>query len=126
MGSEMCIRDRNRIGRWAMEEKSSGNFLGWTGLKLEKEIRSFHYYDLGYRLIRKFWGKGFATESAQACLRYGFEVLKYEEICAAAEAEHVASNHVLNKIGMIQGEPFTFEGKKCHWYSKRRSESRKP
>jgi len=109
----------NGIGRWAMEAKTNGAFIGWTGLKLEKDIRPFHYYDLGYRLIRKYWGQGFATESAQACLQHGFDVLHYPEICAAAEAEHIASNHILKKIGMQQGESFTFEGKLCHWYSKR-------
>ncbi len=41
----------NGIGRWAMEERASGEFIGWTGLKLEKNIRPFHYYDIGYRLI---------------------------------------------------------------------------
>lgn len=112
----------NGIGRWAMEERASGAFIGWTGLKLEKDIRPFHYYDLGYRLIRKYWGQGFATESARACLKHGFDVLNYPEICAGAEADHRASNHILQKIGMQQGESFTFEGKKCNWYSKRRLE----
>lgn len=110
----------NGIGRWAMEERTSGAFIGWTGLKLEKSVRPFHYYDLGYRLIRTFWGQGFATEAAQACLQHGFDVLNYPEINAAAEAEHHASNRVLKKIGMEQGEPFKFEEKLCNWYSKKR------
>lgn len=113
----------NGIGRWAMEERTTGAFVGWTGLKLEKHLRPFHYYDIGYRLLRTYWGQGYATESASACLRYGFEVLGYPEICAAAEAEHHASNHILKKIGMQQGEPFTFEGKACNWYRLRNGDA---
>src|SRR5690606_25147557 len=58
----------NGIGRWAMIEKETNNFIGWAGLKLEKIKINNHinYYDLGYRLIRKHWGKGFATEGATA------------------------------------------------------------
>jgi ribosomal-protein-alanine N-acetyltransferase len=107
----------NGIGRWAMEERATGAFIGWTGLKVENHIRPFPYHDIGYRLLRKYWGQGYATESASACLRYGFDVLNYPEICAAAEAQHHASNHILRKIGMQQGESFTFEGKVCNWYS---------
>lgn len=110
----------NGIGRWAMEERTTGRFIGWTGLKLEKQIRPFHYYDLGYRLIRTYWGQGYATESARACLNHGFEVLNYPEISAVAEAKHNASNHILRKIGLKQGDPFTFEGKQCNWYSLRK------
>lgn len=46
----------NGIGRWAMVEKHTNQFIGWTGLKLVKEEFNHHinYYDLGYRLIRKF------------------------------------------------------------------------
>src|ERR1035437_6707591 len=75
----------NGIGRWAIIEKSTNNFLGWTGLKLVKEEINNHtdYYDLGYRLIKKYWGKGFATESAKASLDYGFNILQLTDIYAS-------------------------------------------
>lgn len=46
------------IGRWAMIEKGTNNFIGWCGLKLVKELTNKHinYYDLGYRLNKKYWG----------------------------------------------------------------------
>jgi ribosomal-protein-alanine N-acetyltransferase len=114
----------NGIGRWAMELRTTGEFVGWCGLKLEKHVRPFAYYDIGYRLVRKHWGLGYATEAASACLRHGFEVLGYPEICAAVEVEHQASNHVLRKIGMQQGEPFLYDGKVCNWYSLRNTDPR--
>lgn len=51
--------EENGIGRWAVIEKSSGNFIGWSGLKLIKEYENKHinFYDVGYRLHPKYWGK---------------------------------------------------------------------
>ncbi len=112
----------NGIGRWAMEERTTGAFVGWCGLKWEQQVRTFPYYDIGYRLLRKYWGQGYATEAARACLRHGFEVLNYPEICAAAEAEHQASNQVLRKIGLQQGESFLCDGTECNWYSLRKGD----
>ena len=55
----------NGIGRWAVILKDTNQFIGWLGLKLEKEVRpNYAYYDLGYRFVSEFWGKGYATESA--------------------------------------------------------------
>lgn len=92
----------NGIGRWAVVEKASGNFIGWSGLKYVTEPIAGYvdYYDLGYRFIQEYWGKGYATESAIASLAYGFEVLQLTEIKAMADIENGASNHVLKKVGL--------------------------
>jgi len=89
----------NGIGRWAIIEKETDNFMGWTGLKLIKDEINHHsnFYDLGYRLIPKFWGKGFATESAKASLNYGFENLKLNEIYGMCHINNIASRKVLEK-----------------------------
>lgn len=108
----------NGIGRWAMVEKSTNNFLGWTGLKFVKENINNHsnYYDLGYRLIEKYWGKGFATESAIASLKYGFENLGLNKIYAAAHIDNIASNKILSKIGFEWIENFEYDGSTHSWY----------
>lgn len=94
--------EENGIGRWAVIEKKTNGFIGWSGLKLVKETRNqqSNYYDVGYRLIQKYWGQGYATESAQASLNYGFGKMNLETICAAAQAENIASNKVLQKCGL--------------------------
>ena len=50
-------------------------------------------------LARAHWGKGYATEAARACLRYGFERLGFEEIPASVDPRHLASRRVLEKLG---------------------------
>lgn len=108
----------NGIGRWAAIEKETGNFIGWTGLKLVKEMTNNHinYYDLGYRLIRKYWGKGYATKSAMASLRYGFDTLKLSQLYACAHVDNVGSNKVLSKIGLTCLSTFDYDGAKHNWY----------
>ena len=108
----------NGIGRWAVIEKSSNEFVGWSGLKLERQRVNNHidYYDLGYRLIRRFWGRGYATESAGAALEYGFSTMKLKEIFAAAHIDNAASNRVLQKLGMQWVESFPYDGAMHHWY----------
>jgi ribosomal-protein-alanine N-acetyltransferase len=115
--------EKNGIGRWAIEDKSTKAFVGWTGFKQEEKLRpEFTYMDLGYRLREQFWGRGIATETALACMNYGFETLHFREINACADIDHIASNKILKKIGLNYIEDFYFEGIKLHWYALKKSE----
>jgi ribosomal-protein-alanine N-acetyltransferase len=58
--------------------------------------------ELGYLFAGKFWGKGFATEATEACLHYGFERLKFNEVIAITDLENAASQKVLEKIGFTK------------------------
>lgn len=106
------------IGRWAMVEKKTNSFVGWTGLKYLTTPMNGHVniYDIGYRLIKRYWGKGYATESAIASRDYGFNTLKLKDIYAAAHAEHHASRKVLEKIGMKFVESFMYDGQPTNWF----------
>lgn len=108
----------NGIGRWAIIDKSTHSFIGWTGLKLVRETVNNHtnHYDLGYRLIRKYWGQGIATEAAIASLKYGFEKLNLQEIYAAAHVDNTASNRILQKAGFTFIETFRYEQEINNWY----------
>ena len=107
----------NGIGRWAIVDKESNDFVGWTGLKYEQQVRAeFDYYDIGYRLRRKYWGRGIATETALESLKYGFETMKLAEICGAADVVHLASKQILQKIGLKFSEQFEFEGVLANFY----------
>jgi ribosomal-protein-alanine N-acetyltransferase len=84
-------------GRWAVHLKPQLDFIGWCGLKY---IPQRDEVDLGYRFKKQFWGKGYATEAAQACIKYGFEKLNLHRIIGRAMPENTASLHVLEKCGM--------------------------
>src|SRR5215510_5112082 len=64
-------------GRWAVHLKRDLEFIGWCGLKYRPERGE---WDLGYRFKKDSWGKGYATEAAHACLKYGFEKLNIPKI----------------------------------------------
>lgn len=91
-------------GRWAAHIKSSLEFIGWCGLKCRPERKEI---DLGYRFMKKFWGKGYATETAFASLHYGFNKLNLPKIIGRVLPENLASIKVLEKCGMeYLGEEF--------------------
>lgn len=112
----------NGIGRWAMVEKVSGSFIGWAGLKLMRDTVNNHadFYDLGYRLIKKYWGKGYATEAAIACRDYGFNELNQPVIYAMTATGNVGSRKVLEKAGFICLETFDYDGEPHFWLEARR------
>jgi len=111
------------IGRWAVIERASDSFVGWCGLKYERQVREdMDYYDLGYRLRKPFWNKGFATEAAAASLKYGFQTMKLREIYAGAHAENIGSNKVLQKVGLRFIEPFEYDHMPHNWYGVTKSE----
>lgn len=108
----------NGIGRWAMIEKSTNYFIGWTGLKLIRELTNnrIDYYDLGYRLNKSYWGKGFATEAAKAALMYGFNTLNLNEIYAIVDSKNIASSNVIEKVGLKYKETFTYCEADHDWF----------
>ena len=116
--------EENGIGRWAVVLKDTNEFIGWGGLKLVKTKINGHtdFYDLGYRLLRKHWGKGYATEISIAMLDYGFNKMNLQDICAYALQEHTNSRKVLEKVGLKFIENFEEDGVKDAWYKITREE----
>ncbi|HTF03793.1 MAG TPA: GNAT family N-acetyltransferase [Bacteroidia bacterium] len=105
---------KNGYGRWGAELKSTGELIGWCGLKFHEEEK---VTDVGYRLFKKHWGKGYASEAALQTIAYGFNHMRLNRIVAHARKENVASIRVLEKCGMkiigegteCGGEIFVFE-----------------
>ena len=107
------------IGRWAMIEKESNKFVGWTGFKYntEEECGRVNFLDLGYRMSEEFWGKGYATESAFACMDYIFEHWDHDTIIGMAMEINEASVKILHKkVGMRLVDHFEWEGEPCFFY----------
>lgn len=85
------------IGRWGVIDKSSQEFVGWCGLKYSADVDE---YDIGFRFFRHQWNKGYATESASACILYGFGELDLSMILGRAMKVNAPSIKVLTKIGL--------------------------
>ncbi len=113
----------NGIGRWVVVRKADNKFIGWAGLKIENENINGHgkHIDLGFRIMKKYWGNGYATEAAQAWIDYAFNTMKVATVCALVEKANSASINVLEKIGMKATEAFMTEGKEHLWYEIERS-----
>jgi RimJ/RimL family protein N-acetyltransferase len=86
------------VGRYAVCDIDTNEFMGWCGVKFHPETGLF---DLGYRFKQKYWGKGIATESSYLSLKYAFEVLGIQSIYAQAMKCNPASIHVMEKLGMV-------------------------
>ena len=93
--------ETDKIGFCAVIEKSSKRFAGWCGLWRLMETGEI---EVGYALLKEFWGKGFAVEASEAFLDYGFEELKVEKIVAVTAPDNQNSRRVMEKLGM------TFDG----------------
>ncbi|WP_310558098.1 GNAT family N-acetyltransferase [Flavobacterium sp.] len=108
----------NGIGRFAIISKETNEFIGWAGLKFNTEMvnNKVNFYDIGYRLDEKFWGKGYASEATFAWLKYAFETLNIKTMEAAAHTENAASNRILQKIGMQMTEQYLEDGVSWNWY----------
>ncbi len=84
-------------GRWAVIDTKNNQFIGWCGLKYSSDLDET---DLGFRFFKKYWNQGYASETAQACIDYGFTKLNLNQIVGKAMEDNVASVKVLEKIGM--------------------------
>ncbi|MCW4469103.1 GNAT family N-acetyltransferase [Flavobacterium sp. MFBS3-15] len=108
----------NGAARMAVILKETGEFLGWAGLKfMEHEINGhINHFDLGYRFMKRHWGKGYATEAAKAFIDYGFNVMGLSKINAYADAGNINSHSVLEKAGLKYIGTFYDEGSPSVWY----------
>jgi ribosomal-protein-alanine N-acetyltransferase len=97
----------NGWGLWAVEEKSSGAFIGFVGLNIPAyELPFSPVIEIGWRLDKPFWGKGYAPEAAAKALEIGFDQYGIEEIVAFTALKNKASQRVMEKIGMRRCEEF--------------------
>ena len=85
------------FGMWAVATKDCETVIGYCGLMFLEDTPEL---ELAYGLAKSHWGKRFATEAAQASLRYGFEELKLDRIVAVVHPQNIPSQRVLEKLGM--------------------------
>jgi RimJ/RimL family protein N-acetyltransferase len=86
-------------GFWAAIEKATGEFLGWFHFRPRDEAAPGEV-ELGYRLRKSAWGKGYATEGSRALIRKGFTEHGVQRVVAETMAVNQASRRVMEKAGL--------------------------
>ena len=87
---------------WAVEEKDSQAFVGLVGLH-HSDLRIFagkETVEIGWRLRKEFWNRGYATEAAQACLDFAFQQAGLSEVYSFTSLLNLPSQKVMQKLGM--------------------------
>jgi RimJ/RimL family protein N-acetyltransferase len=85
------------LGTWRATRRDNGDFIGWFALKY---VPGTAEVEVGYRLRHGAWGRGFATEVARELVRYGFDDLGLKRIIGVTHPDNLASQRVLQKIGL--------------------------
>ncbi len=102
------------FGLWAVERRQSGEFMGRCGLQV---IPDTGEVEVDFILGKAFWGQGYATEGGQASVQYGFERLGVEMIVGIVHPENMASQRVLEKLGLVFREKTQYFGMDCFRYA---------
>lgn len=107
--------EKYSYARWAVIYKPEQKVIGFAGLKYLPEIGET---DIGYRFLPDYWGKGIATEVSKEIIKYGFEVLGLKKIIGIIEPSNVASEKVLEKIGLhfYKRDEYGGDGGQYKWY----------
>jgi ribosomal-protein-alanine N-acetyltransferase len=97
-------------GLWAVEELSTGRFLGFTGLNVPSfEAHFTPAVEIGWRLRRDAWGRGFATEAARGVLAVAFDDLELPELVSFTAVGNERSRAVMRRIGMTHDPAEDFD-----------------
>jgi len=100
-------------GMCAMLWKETGEMIGWSGLQPLEETGET---EVGYGMIKRFWGKGIGFECAQAWLEYGFKHASAKRIVAVAAPENKGSWRIMEKCGMKYEKTDLHYGMQCVFY----------
>lgn len=95
--------DRRGFGLWAVEVPEIAPFVGFVGLhEAVFEAPFTPAVEVGWRLARRFWGNGYATEAARAAVAFGFQRAGLSEIVSFTNVDNIRSQRVMQRIGMIR------------------------
>jgi ribosomal-protein-alanine N-acetyltransferase len=98
------------FGLWALELPGVAPFIGFTGLSVVRfEAHFTPCVEVGWRLSREHWGKGYATEAASKALAHGFGALGLAEIVSFTAVTNQRSRRVMEKLGMTHDPNDDFE-----------------
>jgi [ribosomal protein S5]-alanine N-acetyltransferase len=105
--------EKHGYGWWAVQQLTSAELIGWAGLQYLPDTDE---NEVAYLLGQPFWGQGFATEAAGASLDFAFNSLGLSSIVGIVHHENLASQRVLEKLGMTFTERKDYFGMDCFRY----------
>jgi len=92
---------KNGFCFYAAQHKETEDFMGFIGFSIPNFDSHFTpAVEIGWRLGSKWWGSGYATEGAKACIEYGFKDLGFDEIVSFTAVQNIRSIKVMERIGM--------------------------
>jgi RimJ/RimL family protein N-acetyltransferase len=101
---------RHGFGPWAVEVPGVAAFIGYVGLMVPRFEAPFTpCVEIGWRLARAYWGRGYATEAARAALAFGFDELHLDEIVSFTVPGNARSRRVMERLGMTHDPRDDFE-----------------
>ena len=93
--------DEKGFGLFALELRDNGKLIGYTGLSEPDFLPEIMpAVEIGWRLSRRHWGKGYATEAARAAMQFGFHTLELPSIVSIFQERNMASRAIAEKTGM--------------------------
>lgn len=112
IGENIMRYNRDGYSYWAVIEKISQRLIGVSGI-LAEQADDEKYIGVGYIFNKAYWNKGYAFESALACINYACEKLHINEVTAQIRPENMASRKLAEKLGMTIKKQFirNYKGK---------------
>jgi RimJ/RimL family protein N-acetyltransferase len=102
--------EEHGFGQWVVELSGEASFIGVVGLSVVSYEAPFTpAVELAWRLARRYWGRGYATEAARAAVEYGFDELGLDEIVALTVPANRRSRRVMDRLGMTRSPRDDFE-----------------
>lgn len=102
--------ERDGVSLWAVELRSTGEFIGFTGLwRVGFDTHFTPAVEVGWRLARSAWGYGYAAEAARAALAYAFEQAELTEVVSFTARVNARSQAVMRRIGMVRDAADDFD-----------------
>ncbi len=117
LAAEEELIERDSVYNWGFVLKETGELIGSGGLVF---IESKGMYELGYNIMKKCWGQGFATEAAQRIIDFGKNELKQKQFYCCHAKDNPASGKVMTKVGF----QYQHDGTYSSWNQERTFESK--
>lgn len=110
IGRHRALLDAGKPGLFAVEVEETGDFIGFVGLAVPAFTAAFTpCVEIGWRLARTAWGRGYATEAGRAVLEHGFTTLGLDEIVSFTTRANLRSRAVMERLGMTRDPAEDFD-----------------